>query len=115
VGFRARLRPFLDRATRAGAEAIGVRVLPAPEPERPTLESLCTALHRLDVEIARLQVSDKRTPALFHRLQSATWAYDAVLCDLCEAVGIARPGSAPLDALARLEAEADVVAAGVAW
>jgi hypothetical protein len=111
----ARTRPFLDRATTAAAEAVGVRRLPEPEPERPTLESLCAALRRLDVEIAQLRVSDKRTPALFHRLQSATWAYDCVLCDACTAVGVSPPGSAPLTTVSRLEAEAGLVAAGVAW
>ena len=115
VRLRARLRPFLVLAARATAEAIGVRVLPEPEPDRPTLESLCAALHRLDGEIARLRVSDRRTPALFHRLQSATWAYDAVLCDACEAVGVHPPGCAPLTTVSRLEAEAGLVAAGVAW
>jgi hypothetical protein len=90
-------------------------VLPPPEPVRPPLETLCAALHRLDSEIALLRISDKRTPALFHRLQSATLAYDSMLCDMCQAVGVCPPGPAPYTAIARLEVEAGLAAAGVDW
>ena len=115
MGKAARVRHQLARHALAAVEAFGVRRVPPVPPPGPSLESLCAALHRLDDEIARLRVSDSRTPALFHRLQSATWAYDLVLCDTCRAVGVPAPGPAPFSAIRRLEAEAGLVAAGVAW
>lgn len=115
MGIGARSGQLFARIGQAALRAAGVRVLPPPDPVRPPLESLCAALHRLDSEIARLRVSDKRTPALFYRLQSATLAYDWVLCDACQAVGVHPPGPAPYSAIARLEVEAGLAAAGVDW
>jgi len=115
MGVAAHTGRLLLRVATAALPAVGVRILPAPEPPRPALESLCAALHRLDTEIARLRISDKRTPALFYRLQSATLAYDWVLCDTCQAVGLRPPGPAPYSAVDRLEVEAGLAAAGVDW
>ncbi|MFC6008103.1 hypothetical protein [Angustibacter luteus] len=115
MGIAARSGQLLTRVGAASLSALGARVVPLPSPVPPSLQHLCATLHRLDDEIARLRVSDRRTPALFHRLQSATRAYDLVLCDTCRAVGVLPPGEAPFNAVARLEIEAGLAAAGVDW
>lgn len=79
------------------------------------IERLCQSLHRLDVEIDHLRHCDRRTPALYHRLRSATLAYDAVLRDACRALGVPPPGPLPYSDVARLEAEAGLAAAGLDW
>jgi len=108
----ARLAPY----GWAALEAWGVRVVPPdPPPSALPIERLCESLHRLDVEIDHLRHCDRRTPALFHRLHSATLAYDAVLRDACRALGVPPPGPLPYSDVARLEAEAGLAAAGLDW
>jgi len=100
----------------AAAAALGVRRIPPPPPPAPAFEDLTARLHRLDVEIARLARSDRRTPALYHRLLATSLAYDAALREACAIMGVEVPGGPPpYDSLVRLEAEAGLNAAGLHW
>jgi hypothetical protein len=100
----------------AAAAALGVRRVPPPPPRTQGFEDLTARLHRLDVEIARLARSDRRTPALYHRLLATSLAYDAALREACAIMGVAVPGGPPpYDSVARLQAEAGLNAAGLHW
>jgi hypothetical protein len=101
----------------AAAAAAGVRRVPPPAPRAaPGYEDLTARLHRLDVEIATLARSDRRTPALYHRLLATSLAYDAALREACAVVGVSVPGGPPpYDSVARLQAEAGLNAAGLHW
>jgi len=101
----------------AGAASFGIRRVPPPPPPRPQgYEDLTARLHRLDAEIARLARSDRRTPALYHRLLATSLAYDAALREACAIMGVAVPGGPPpYDSVARLQAEAGLNAAGLHW
>jgi hypothetical protein len=115
MGGSARRRRVLGRAGRALAYALGVRPVARPDPALETLARLCADLHRLDLEIARLMLSDRRTPALYHRLRSASLAYDAALRDACRALHVEVDGAPPFDGVVRIEAEAGLAAAGLSW
>jgi hypothetical protein len=108
-------RRVLWRAGRALAYAVGVRPVVREDPALETLRRICDDLHRLDLEIARLMVSDRRTPALYHRLRAASLAYDATLRDACSAVGVEIEGAPPFDGPVRIEVEAGLAAAGLSW
>jgi hypothetical protein len=103
------------RAAQAALEALGLRRLDPPGPDVDRFIVLCASLHRLDLEIARLRASDRRTPALYHRLSSASLAYDAVLRETGEVIGLPVPPAVPFEPAARLEVEAALAAAGVWW
>jgi hypothetical protein len=60
-------------------------------------------------------VSDRRTPALYHRLRAASLAYDATLRDACSALGVEVTGAPPFDGVVRIEVEAGLAAAGLSW
>jgi len=79
------------------------------------LQRICADLRRLDSELAQLLVSDPRTPALFHRLQAVSWAYDGALRDACSALGVPAPDHAPFGQTERLRTEAELTAAGLRW
>ncbi len=115
MGGGARWLSRVRRAGRALAIAIGVRPVVRPDPALVELARICADLHRLDLEIARLMVSDRRTPALYHRLRSASLAYDAALRDACRALGVEVAGAPPFDGAVRIEAEAGLAAAGLTW
>ena len=114
---RARWWRVLVTALAAAAAAAGVRRVPPPPPPRSQdFEDLTARLHRLDVEIARLARSDRRTPALYHRLLATSLAYDGALREACAIMGVAVPGGPPpYDSVARLQAEAGLNAAGLHW
>ena len=115
MGVGARQGRVLWRAGRALAIAIGVRPVVRPDPVVEALAQVCADLHRLDLEIARLMLSDRRTPALYHRLRAASLAYDAALRDACRTLGLELPHAPPFDGFVRLEAEAGLAAAGLSW
>jgi len=115
MGVGARPGRVLWRAGRALAYAVGVRPVVREDPALETLRRLCDDLHRLDLEIARLMVSDRRTPALYHRLRAASLAYDATLRDACGAVGVELESAPPFDGAVRIEVEAGLSAAGLSW
>jgi hypothetical protein len=115
MGGSARRGRVLRRAGWAVAYAIGFRPVVRPDPAVETLARIQEDLHRLDLEIARLMVSDRRTPALYHRLRSASLAYDAALRDACCALGVEVQVEPPFDGAARIEVEADLAAAGLFW
>jgi hypothetical protein len=108
-------RRVFRRAGRALAFAVGVRPVVREDPALETLRRICDDLHRLDLEIARLLLSDGRTPALFHRLRAASLAYDAALRDACRTLGLELESAPPFDGFVRLEAEAGLAAAGLSW
>jgi hypothetical protein len=107
---RTRLGAVLD----AAARAFGLRPVDSA-PRAVGLEQVCARLHRLEEEIAGLLMADPRTPALYHRLHAASLAYDAVLAEACQVLGLPRPGAPPLDGPTRLQAEAALTAAGLRW
>ncbi|GAB3590413.1 hypothetical protein GCM10027446_05080 [Angustibacter peucedani] len=115
MGIGARTGPLARRAGRAALHAVGVRRVLPPDPAVEQLHDLRASLHRLDVEIARLRACDPRTPALYHRLLSATLAYDAVLRDACRMLGVEPPQTPPFNPVDRLAAEAGLAAAGLRW
>jgi hypothetical protein len=114
---RARWTRMVVTGLAAAAAALGVRrIPPPPPPSTQAFEDLTARLHRLDVEIARLARSDRRTPALYHRLLATSLAYDAALREACAIMGVEVPGGPPpYDSLVRLEAEAGLNAAGLHW
>lgn len=79
------------------------------------MQRLCADLRRLDAEVGRLLVADRRTPALKQRLQAVSWAYDSVLYEACLTAGLPALVQAPFESSQRLLAEAELVAAGVRW
>jgi hypothetical protein len=101
------------RAAVALVQALGVRRVPE-RPTGPSLEQICADLHRLESEIATL-LADPTRPALYHRLQAVSWAYDRALKDACIALGLPAPDHDPLDQFERLAAEAELTAAGLRW
>ena len=111
---KAARRDLLRRLGAAFVTAIGVRPVPVPCPQ-DRLPRLCADLQRLDAEVARLLVADRRTPALKQRLDAASWAYDAVLREACATVGVPSRETIPFHPHDRLLAEANLVAAGVRW
>jgi hypothetical protein len=115
MGVGARRGRVLWRAGRALAIAFGVRPVVPPDPVLETLTRVCADLHRLDLEIARLMRSDRRTPALYHRLRAASLAYDGALRDACRTLGVELDAAPPFDGAVRLEAEAGLAAAGLSW
>jgi hypothetical protein len=112
---RTGARQHAARAARAALEAVGVRRLRAGASDTERFVRLCAALHRLDLELSWLRRCDRRTPALYHRLSSVTMAYDAVLRETGQVVGVPVPERLPFDPVSRLEVEAALTAAGVSW
>jgi hypothetical protein len=112
---RVGARQHAARAARAALEAVGVRRLQVGASDTERFVQLCAALHRLDRELSWLRRCDRRTPALYHRLSSVTMAYDAVLRETGQVVGVPVPEGLPLDPVSRLEVEAALTAAGVSW
>lgn len=104
----------LNRAGAALMAALGFRRAIAVGPlER--LPRMCADLRRLDAELARLQVADRRTPALKQRLDAASWAYDRVLRDACVTAGVPAAACTPFAPVDRLLAEAALAQAGLRW
>ena len=93
--------------------ALGVRRTPAPV-VRPPIEKICSDLHRINAEIARV-LNDPSLPARHHRLLAASWAYDAALRDACLAVGVDPPPRQRLDQIERLQTEAALTEHGMTW
>ena len=112
---RSVVRERAARAARAALEAIGVRRLAVTTSDAERFAGLCASLRRLDAELAQLRRCDRRTPALYHRLSSVSLAYDAVLRETGQVVGLPVPPAVPFDPASRLEVEAALVAAGVSW
>lgn len=104
---------LLDALT-AALQAVGVRRA-APVVDVTPLEGLSARLHRLQGEMARLLAADPRTPGLYRRLLAASLAYDGVLAEACQRLGLDQPGPPPLAGWARLAAEADLTEAGLRW
>ena len=101
------LRPAVDRA-RAWRDR---RRPPAVElpPVLITLE-----LRRLEAEIRRVEESD--APHRAARLRAVVAAYDQLLLQLCESLGVETDvGLPPLPSGERLAIEAELVAAGHEW
>jgi hypothetical protein len=91
-------------------ERLAARRRPPAPPRRP-YERLVADLHRLRREVRAT------TPTTRVRRVAVQAAYDDVLDDLCRAAGVEPPGLGGLPererAFARLQAEADLEAAGV--
>ncbi|AKU17601.1 hypothetical protein [Luteipulveratus mongoliensis] len=87
------------------------------EPSRPSshlpLERLVADLHRLELEIARLERSDM--PAKVHRLEAVTLAYDDTLRACCVILELPAPPARRLAGVDRLVVEAELAQAGLLW
>lgn len=110
---RQRAVTVLERVLIAFGQAVGVRRVP-PGPTGPSLERICSDLHRLDVERERL-LANPHMPALYHRLLAVSWAYDHALRDACTALGLPAPEHDPLNQAERITTEAELSAAGLRW
>ena len=104
---------MLGRALAALGQAVGVGHVP-PGPTGPPLERICADLRRLDLQRASL-LADPHMPALYHRLQAVSWAYDRTLRDACTALGLPAPEHDPLNQAERITTEAELSAAGLRW
>jgi hypothetical protein len=71
-------------------------------------------LRRLEAEVLRVEAGD--APHRAARLRAALAAYDQLLIELCESVGVETDvGMPPLPSGERLALEAELVAAGHEW
>lgn len=102
-------RPLVPVVTRAWG-----RVHRRREPEPLPFVLLAMDLRRLEAEVRRVEAGDAPHRAM--RLRAALAAYDALLLELCERVGVEAPaGLTPLPSGERLALEAELVAAGHDW
>ena len=79
----------------------------------PSIERIGADLHRLSVEIRRLEASDQ--PAKAARMRAATLAYDDVLLQACRTLEVEATARPPLAPLERLETEAALAREGLVW
>ena len=86
---------------------------PRPETLNVSVEQVAADLRRLAAHLERTRLLDQ--PAKMERLTAAALAYDWVLLSACRTLDVPVPGRAPLDAMARLEAEAALAAEGLDW
>ena len=101
------LRPLADRIT-----AWRERRRPASAELPPVLITL--ELRRIEAEIRRVEASD--APHRAARLRAVVAAYDQLLLQLCDNLGVETPvGMPPLHSWQRLALEAELVAAGHEW
>ena len=85
-------------------------------PTRPELPPVLITLElrRIEAEIHRVEASD--APHRAARLRAVLAAYDQLLLQLCESLGVETPeGLPPLPSGQRLALEAELVAAGHEW
>ena len=84
-----------------------------PEPDTVAVEQLAADLRRL----ADLLEQTYRTeqPAKMARLSAASLAYDWVLLAACRTLEIPTQQTAPLDAVGRLQTEAELARSGLDW
>lgn len=102
-------RPLVPVVSRGWARVRRPRV---PEPLPSVL--IAMELRRLEAEIRRVEEGDAPHRAM--RLRAALAAYDSLLLELCERVGVeADVGLPPLPSGERLALEAELVAAGHDW
>lgn len=103
------LRPLLRRCEGLWGRLLGRR---APEPIPAVL--IAMELRRLEAEVHRVEAGDAPHRAM--RLRATLAAYDQLLLQLCENVGVATDvGLPPLPSGERLALEAELVAAGHDW
>ncbi|MFQ6170095.1 hypothetical protein ACK8HX_00690 [Oryzobacter sp. R7] len=103
------VRPLVPAASRAWAR---VRRRREPEPLPSVL--LAMELRRLEAEVRRVEEGDAPHRAM--RMRAALAAYDCLLLQLCERVGVETDvGLPPLPSGERLALEAELVAAGHDW
>lgn len=102
-------RPLVPPVVRAWTR---LRRRREPEPLPSVL--IAMELRRLEAEVRRVEAGDAPHRAM--RMRAALAAYDALLLELCERVGVEAPGSpTPLRSGERLALEAELVAAGHDW
>ncbi|WP_377641224.1 hypothetical protein [Oryzobacter terrae] len=103
------LRPLLPALARGWGR---VRPRRVTEPLPSVLIAL--ELRRLEAEVRRIEEGDAPHRAM--RMRAALAAYDALLLQLCEVVGVEATGApTPLRSGERLALEAELVAAGHDW
>lgn len=103
------LRPLVPAVSRGWRK---VRRRHDPEPLPSVL--LAMELRRLEAEVRRVEEGDAPHRAM--RMRAALAAYDSLLLELCERVGVEAPnGLPPLPSGERLALEAELVAAGHDW
>ncbi len=111
VGTFANADALIDLVSRAWRK---VRRRPDPvQTDAVPLEAFQSDLRRLVAFIEQLDRSD--APALAARLRAAVIAYDDVLLIACRALQIPAPERGPLDAVCRLQTEADLALHGLEW
>lgn len=98
----------LDAWTRSGPPRRPRRAVVAPG---RSLEQLVADLRRLDLDCRRC--AEQGVPGA--RRRATALAYDDALAAVCRALDVPVPGPSPLDAVDRLQVEAELVRRGVVW
>lgn len=78
----------------------------------PPLQRVALDLRRLEQEYVRVERSD--VPAKAFRLKAVSLAYDDTLLEACRILELPAP-SAPLSAVDRVQAQAELARAGLTW
>lgn len=91
----------------------GILARRGPRPEPTSAPRLSKDLRRLADERERLRDSD--LPAEGARLAACIEAYDGILLQACEAVGVTPPSHRPLGDSERTQVETALLAAGLRW
>jgi hypothetical protein len=86
---------------------------PEVTPAAAPLQQLAADLHRLAVDIDRVEASD--APAKVARLRAVSLAYDDVLLIACRTLEVPAPERTPLRSVERLQTEAALAQQGLVW
>ncbi len=84
-----------------------------PEPATVAVEQLAADLRRLATVLEQTYATEQ--PAKMARLTAASLAYDWVLLAACRTLEIPTQETAPLDAIGRLQTEAELARSGLNW
>jgi hypothetical protein len=84
-----------------------------PEPDTVAVEQLAADLRRLATLLEQTYRTEQ--PAKMARLSAASLAYDWVLLAACRTLEIPNQQTAPLDAVGRLQTEAELARSGLDW
>ena len=84
-----------------------------PAPATVSVERLAADLRRLATVLEQTYATEQ--PAKMARLTAASLAYDWVLLAACRTLEIPTQETAPLDAIGRLQTEAELARSGLDW
>ncbi|MDQ1629250.1 MAG: hypothetical protein QOI54_2994 [Actinomycetota bacterium] len=82
-------------------------------PDGPAIECLAADLHRLSLQLSRVERSNEI--AKVFRLRATSLAYDDVLLCACRVLDVDTAAQAPLEPVERLQTEAVLAQRGLVW